>query len=128
LSSIIGARIALLAHGSSRSSGAVDHCIYYNKDRYTEAKCFLKYPYLKKEFDDKRKARDKKRKQTSRGRGDFKKPKTSSSSSPEQNTDISDTGALTVSYIAIDTFMSGNIAPIPTNDQAFSASASSGLL
>jgi hypothetical protein len=127
-SSITGAGTALLAHGSSRSSGAVDHCTHCNKDRHTEAKCFLKHPHLKKEFDDKRKARDKKRKRTSGGRGDFKKPKTSSSSSPEQNTDTSDAGALTVSCIAIDTFVSGNIAPIPTNDQAFSASASSGLL
>jgi hypothetical protein len=124
---ITGAGTALLAYGSFRSSGTVDYCIYYNKDRYTEAKCFLKYPYLKKEFDNKRKARDKKRKQTSRGRRDFKKPKASLSSSPEQNTDISDTGALTVSCIAINTFISGNIAPISINDQAFSASALSGL-
>jgi hypothetical protein len=82
-----------------------------------EAKCFLKHPYLKKEFDDKRKARDKKCKRTSRGRGDFKKLKNSSSStSSEQITDISDIGALIVSYIAINTFISGNIAPIPTNN------------
>jgi hypothetical protein len=94
----------------------VDYYIYYNKDRYIEAKCFLKHPHLKKEFDDKRKARDKKCKWISGGRGDFKKPKTSSSSSPKQNTDILDTGALTVSYIAIDTFISGNIALIPTDD------------
>ena len=108
----------------------MDHYIYYNKDRYTEAKYFLKYLHLKKEFDDKRKARDKKRKRTSRGRGDFKKLKTSSSSSSEQITDISDAGALTVSYIAIDTFVSGNIALIPIDDQALLALASSlhGLL
>jgi len=114
----------------SRPSGAVDHCTHYNKDRHTEAKCFLKHPHLKKEFNDKRKARDKKRKRTSGGRGDFKKLKTSSSSSSEQITDISDIGALTVSYIAINTFISGNIALIPTDDQAFLALASSphGLL
>jgi hypothetical protein len=82
-----------------------------------EAKCFLKYPYLKKEFDDKRKARDKKRKRTSGGRGDFKKLKTSSSSSSsKQITDTSDAGALIVSYIAIDTFISRNIALIPMDD------------
>ena len=115
----------------SRPSSTVNHYTHYNKDRYTEAKCFLKHPHLKKEFDDKRKARDKKRKRTSGGRGDFKKLKTSSSSSSsEQITDTLDTGALIVSYIAIDTFVSGNIAPIPTDDQAFLASASSphGLL
>ena len=130
-SSITGAGTALLAHGSSRPSSIVDHYIHCNKDRYTEAKCFLKHLYLKKEFDDKRKARDKKRKRTSRGRGDFKKPKTSSSSSSsEQITDTSDAGALTVSYIAIDTFVSGNIALIPTDDQALLALALSlhGLL
>jgi gag-polypeptide of LTR copia-type len=126
-SSITGAGTALVAH--SRPSGTVDHCTHCNKDRHTEAKCFLKHPYLKKEFDDKRKARDKKRKRTSGGRGDFKKPKSSSSSSSsEQITDISDTGALTVSCIAIDTFVSGNITSIPTDNQAFSASASAGLL
>jgi hypothetical protein len=115
---ITGTGTALLAYSSStRPSDTVDHYTYYNKDRYTEAKCFLKHPYLKKEFDNKRKARDKKRKRTSRGRGDFKKLKNSSSStSSEQITDISDTGALTVSYIAINTFISGNITPIPIND------------
>ena len=98
----------------SRPSSIVDYYIYYNKDRYTEAKCFLKHPYLKKEFDNKRKARDKKRKWTSGGRGDFKKLKTSSL--PEQNTDALDAGALIVSYIAIDTFISGNITLIPMDD------------
>jgi hypothetical protein len=118
-SSITGAGTALVAHSSSRPSGAVDHCTYCNKDRHTEAKCFLKHPHLKKEFDDKRKARDKKRKRTSGGRGDFKKSK--ASSLPEQTTDTTDTGALMVHCVAIDNFVSGNIAPVPTDDQAFSA-------
>ena len=103
-----------MAH--SCPSSTVDYYIHYNKDRYMEAKCFLKYPHLKKEFDNKRKARDKKRKRTSKGRGDFKKLKTSSSSLSEQITDISDTGALIVSYIAINIFMFGNITPIPINN------------
>jgi hypothetical protein len=81
-----------------------------------EAKYFLKYPYLKKKFNNKRKARDKKYKRTSRGRGDFKKLKTSLFSLSEQITDILDTGALIVSYIAINTFISGNITPIPIDN------------
>jgi hypothetical protein len=44
--------------------------------------------------------------------------------------DTLDTRALIVNYIAIDTFISGNIAPIPIDNQAFLVLASSlyGLL
>jgi hypothetical protein len=120
-SSLTGAGSALIAQSRpSNSSDAVDHCTHCNKDRHTEAKCFLKHPHLKKEFDDKRKARDKKRKRTSGGRGYFKKQKASIPSTLSGET--FEAGAVTVSCMAIDNFISGNIAPLPSNDQAFPVS------
>jgi hypothetical protein len=113
---------ALLAHGASRPSGIVDHCTHCNKSRHTEAKCFLKHPHLKKEFDEKRKNRDKKRKRTSDDRGDFKRSKSTTSSTGSGET--VDTGAVMVNCVAIDNFISGNIAPPPLSaDQALSLPA-----
>ena len=122
-SSISSAGAALLAHSrASKSSGAVDHCNHCGKDRHTDAKCFLKHPHLKKEFEDKRKARDKKRKRNSSGGGDSKKPKGPAPTAQSGETPA-DTGAVMVQCVAIDSFVSGNIAPVPSDDLAFSAPA-----
>jgi hypothetical protein len=111
---------ALVAHGASRPSGTVDHCTHYNRPRHTEAKCFLKHPHLKKEFDKKRKNRDKKRKRGSDDRGDSKRSKPTTLSAGLGET--LDTGAVMVNCVAIDNFISGNIAPPPPSaDQALSA-------
>ncbi|KAN0111139.1 hypothetical protein V8E51_007526 [Hyaloscypha variabilis] len=115
--STTSASSALVAHSLPRSSGSVDFYMHYRKARHTEAKCFFKHPYLKKEFDNKRKARDKKRKRSSDERGDSKKPKISSE--PTQGETL-DTGAVIVNCVAIDNSISGNLAPLPSDDQAFS--------
>jgi hypothetical protein len=65
-------------------------------DRHTEAKYFLKHLHLKRGFDDKRKAGDKKRKQSSRSRGGFKKQ--IASDPPAQEGETSDTGFYLSTY------------------------------
>jgi hypothetical protein len=73
-----------LNHGQSQGQ---DFCTHCKRFRHTEVKCFLKHPHLKKEFDERRKNRDKKRKQGSRSGGpDLKRSKTSSSASAVSNT------------------------------------------
>jgi len=61
-SSVIGAGAALIANGRPSSpSYARDFCTYYKKPYHTEAKCFLKHPHLKKEFNGKRRAKSKRK-------------------------------------------------------------------
>jgi hypothetical protein len=103
--------IALLAYSTSRPSGIIDHCTHCNKSRHIEAKCFLKYPYFKKEFDKKRKNRNKKRKRASDDKGNFKRSKSITSFTGSR--EIVNTGIVMVNYVIIDNFISKNIAPLP---------------
>jgi hypothetical protein len=125
-SSLSGSSAALVAHSHPSKSGSntVDHCSYYNKPHHTESKCFIKHPHPKKEFDEKQKARNKCKPRNSTGKDNIKKQKsdnaTSTNAGETQNSAL--VMVLTMlGCIAIDSQISGDIAPPPSN-QAFSAS------
>lgn len=123
-SSISGSGTALVAYSrpSNSNSTAVDFCTHCKKPRHNEQKCFLKYPRLKKEYDEKRKARSKRKNSDSNGKEHLKKQRFSN---PPLVTELGETAAamapLQIMTVAIDNQASGDIVPPPCTDQAMLA-------
>jgi hypothetical protein len=113
-SSATSAGAAFMAN--SRPSNARDFCDHCKKPYHTEAKCFLKHPHLKKDFDTKRKGRNNKRKSDGAGESSSKKPKSSTESTPSSapSADPTDTATVMVhnfQFLAIDSQPAGTLAP-----------------
>jgi hypothetical protein len=123
--SMSGSSAALVAYSQSHSrsskSGSSVVCTHCKKPNHGEPKCFIKYPHLKAEYDEKRRAKSK-RKAENGGKGDSKKQKTDN---PAVSTESGETAMVMVAAdtmcIAIDDQVSGDLAPPPCEDQAFSA-------
>lgn len=128
-SSISGSSTALLAHSrpNQSSKSRRSPCPWCKKTSHFPDDCFIKYPHKKAAWDEKKRAAKKRKAENNDGKGDSKKAKADSAATPTEpgETAMVMTDAM---LIAIDDQVSGDLAPPPTEDQAFSAPANEPLI